>query len=941
MRRMALVVAAVGVVMGWTGTGLAQSTAELLEQAIYAEETAGDLTEAMRLYDAVISQGTGEDVYVARALYRKAMCQVKAGQGAEAEQSLAKLLAEFSGQEQVIVQARQAMNGLRMKDPARLMPPDMLVYAEFGSPGRQLEALLDLLEGTPLENPLELVGHGEVMRPGPLGRLLNPSMINEFKKIQGLAVGVGELGIEPGILAVLYPGQSDVLKGVLEAVIGSIMEPAGELSGLTLFQAGTDMAAAFDDQVILLSDSMDLLQFAVNQYRNHQPEPSLAETREFFTRVPVRARRDRLLTAWADVNQGYRQLIVAAHGDLPPRLAAANALLGLENMEELSLFAGLADDGLALDVEARLGEGRRMLAYDLVRTPNWTASDLPAIPPEAAAVLSLRIGERGQDAAQVLQAPLERWTGLDLGRELFANLEQLTLMAVPAAEAPAAGLSALSRMVVLGLSSRNPDRTRSLLHGLLGPLSHAASQGRTPLSAALPDDDLLAYPVARVDGQPVSVHLGRQGSTTLISLNRDLARGASAGALPAALQSVIAELPPATSKALLVNVGSLVRLQAAAAPIPLRLSGALPEAVEPLADALGQTHLVVRTEEEDNRLAIHLALGPVPRLAGLVPLIARWQTLQSQGALPPPVPTVHTDLTTGAVQLQWTARAGATGYDVRVGTDPAELEPAGQTAAASPVLTLEGLAPDTVYYGRLQETFAGNRSTAGPVWSFATPGVMARYTFDSAAEDGRIEDSSRHGNHGWARGGARILDEYQGRAGVLDCNGLSSSVEIPLSVSNDFTIALWVSTTHPGNPGKDWWEGRGLVDGEVTGPVNDFGTSMLDGKFVFGTGQAERPYNASVWSNGRIDDGAWHHLAAVRDGTTGEQIVYVDGKAEGAATGSTGPKPDPGRLLIGGIQAELEDGYFEGRIDDVLLFNYPLPAAEIERLWRDTRGDAD
>jgi len=32
------------------------------------------------------------------------------------------------------------------------------VYAEFGSPGRQIETILTMLKGTPYENPLATIG---------------------------------------------------------------------------------------------------------------------------------------------------------------------------------------------------------------------------------------------------------------------------------------------------------------------------------------------------------------------------------------------------------------------------------------------------------------------------------------------------------------------------------------------------------------------------------------------------------------------------------------------------------------------------------------------------------------------------------------------------------------------------------------------------------------
>jgi len=60
------------------------------------------------------------------------------------------------------------------------------VYAEFGSPGRQIETILTMLKGTPYENPLATSAASRQPtpsnRPRHRGRLLNPSMMAEFKK---------------------------------------------------------------------------------------------------------------------------------------------------------------------------------------------------------------------------------------------------------------------------------------------------------------------------------------------------------------------------------------------------------------------------------------------------------------------------------------------------------------------------------------------------------------------------------------------------------------------------------------------------------------------------------------------------------------------------------------------------------------------------------------
>ena len=941
--------ACAGILLGLAAGALGQSAAELLDQAIYAEETEGDLDKAVRLYEQVIATGGGDDVYVARALYRKGMCHLKAGQSELAEETLAKLLDDFAGQEQIIARARQVMAGFRMVDPARLMPPDTVAYAEIGSPGRQLERLLGILSGTPLENQLTMMmeqraeaipeGLPAGSPPMILARLLNPSMINEFKKIQGLAAGAQQPLIpgETPILVVLYPGESDALKGILHALIGGALRPAGEVAGLRVYGAEGAAFAAYNEDVILVSNMMDILRFAASQYQNHHPAASLADSQDFFSRVPMADRRDRLLTAWVDADGIYDRLTSMMGDDIPPQLLAMNAVGGLEDLKEIHLTGGLEEDGIRVGVEAEFAEGHHAMIYDLIRTPNGLGADLQGVPDNAAAVLSFRLGDATAAAVAALRQPLRRWTGLDLGRELFANIEQVAVSIVPPEDPRTFDPAGV---IAVAITSQQPAHSRALIHGLFSPLDHILSGGGTPLGAAMPDRESVSYLVGESGGRPQHLHVGLQGRTTLISLNPALVRAAQPGPL-SGIHAAMRALPPTTSKALAINAGGLIRTQAAM----MRRGNWDPDSstqqVNQLAELLSGTHLILHTEEEENRLAIHADLGPIAGLnqvLGLVLNARGARAVTSVSGVRDAHPMVKLDHAGGTARLEWTPQGQAAGTVVRFGPSKDELGVLAEVSPSTTTAVAEGLKPDTTYYWQVERRSEDGAVTPGEVWSFDTAGMKAHYTFDAVEDETMIRDRTRHGHHGIAGGGARVLPELQGRTGVLDLNGVSSYVEIPRSVGHDFTIALWVRTDHEGNHGSDWWQGRGLVDGEMVGTFNDFGTSVLDGRFVFGTGEPGPAYESetSVWSEKRIDDGVWHQVVAVRVAETGEQTVYVDGKRSGTVTGSIGPKSDPPGLRIGSILSGVEGTYFEGQIDEVRLYNYPLDAEAVEALYRET-----
>jgi hypothetical protein len=197
--------------------------------------------------------------------------------------------------------------------------------------------------------------------------------------------------------------------------------------------------------------------------------------------------------------------------------------------------------------------------------------------------------------------------------------------------------------------------------------------------------------------------------------------------------------------------------------------------------------------------------------------------------------------------------------------------------------------------------------------------LKAWYAFENAIAD------SAGTNHGTAIKADPNLpftyvDGMIGKAIVF--NGVDEAVQIPRSIQDSFTIKLWVKTTATGGTGG-WWNGRGLVDGEMPGGVNDFGTVVLGSKFGFGVGVPD----TTIASTTNINNNEWHFCVATRDHLTGQMRVYVDGLQEALATGGTGRKGASTALRIGSIQTG--GNFLAGQIDDVKLYNYVVDALSI------------
>ena len=225
----------------------------------------------------------------------------------------------------------------------------------------------------------------------------------------------------------------------------------------------------------------------------------------------------------------------------------------------------------------------------------------------------------------------------------------------------------------------------------------------------------------------------------------------------------------------------------------------------------------------------------------------------------------------------------------------------------------------------LAETSANSAQvSATPLAALNTPTLLALYKFES----GDAMDRSARGQDGAVTGGVTFATAGKVDSAAATFDGVNGSIQIPAEVGTDFSIAFWMKTTSTGGAGAQWWNGSGLVDGEVPGAVADFGTSLVGNKVAFGIGNPD----TTIMSASAVNDGAWHHVAVTRNGASGAMQLYCDGTLQASATGPTGTRSAPTTLRIGSIQTGF--GYYNGSLDEVRLYNYALAAAEVAKLFR-------
>ena len=641
------------VALALSGAAQAQNVSEQLENGLYTEQTVGDLDAAVQIYNKVLANPQAKPEQKAQAQFRLGMCYLKKRQEDNARQAFGAVVEKYADQKELVAQAKSRLGNLITANPAALMPPEVMAYAEVGSPGAQVEKIVAMLKGTPLANPLEAMSKGRqpatgpaAIRPGAgktpgdiIAALLNPSMLEEFKKVRGLAVGMTGLP-KPGgsvpVIAVLYPGQSDALKGLVTAgllVAGQPGEPFEEMQMLTIEGAAF---AAYDDAVVIVTTSLDQLKWSIRQYKGLSKDPSLATANKSFAELtsPETRRKD-ALTVWAAPGAVFKAALNqmrTPNGRLPGEVQIASVLFDIESLEGAVLRLVVDERNPYLELAAVYKDGHRAVGYDLIRTPALTAEGFEAVPLDAVGLIAVALGDAQQAKAQAATQAAKRLIGLDVGRELFANIEQISIFAMPVDGQITVGGPLVSPCIGLALTSRDPKRTQELLDEILSlPGAMAGAGQRAAATAPAPKPGEYALPM--LGG--ARIYMGQAGRSTVLAsdpavLNAALSavKAGKDDLAKSQLRAELARMPAGTCKLAVVNAGAAVeafssygrlRLPAQAQTRPSYQSQLAMYAKA--AESLSRTNLMLNTVEGPNRVTARLGVLNLPPLADLFSLV--------------------------------------------------------------------------------------------------------------------------------------------------------------------------------------------------------------------------------------------------------------------------------------------------------------------------------
>lgn len=195
--------------------------------------------------------------------------------------------------------------------------------------------------------------------------------------------------------------------------------------------------------------------------------------------------------------------------------------------------------------------------------------------------------------------------------------------------------------------------------------------------------------------------------------------------------------------------------------------------------------------------------------------------------------------------------------------------------------------------------------------------------------NGNANDESGNGNNGIVFGASLTADRFGNNNKAYSFNGSSSYIlsNTQSINSNSFSISVWLNTSHTKS------EEIGLVVSRKSGN-HAYGVFLFDTSLYFQMVTECGKQFLYNTKNQKNNDGNWHHFVSVYDGK--EMTAYIDGKA--FATISY----EKQICIIAPFEFGRDNPYgryFDGKLDDIGIWNRALSQTEVKTLFTSTISD--
>lgn len=514
----------------------------------------------------------------------------------------------------------QCQEDLASADFARLMPAEAMAYVEISEPGEHVNRLVRMLGlvREPTAAPVATKTGATPLGEGfffPEDFTISPALVAALSAFRGAAVAI--TGFDPhrgpdGVL-VVHPGNADLIRGLLETAV-QVSEPADPIEGFKCYRVQGEAWVAVSRRLFFVGRSREQVAAAVSRLKN--PEADSLARRDDFKALQA-DRENALLFAYVNgprVNQIARQMIRGQEAMM------AQALLDLDHIQAVSVAARTSNEGLEFKARLDLMQGHRNLVYGMIRTAPFSRRSLENVPAGAAAVVLIGLNPPTSpgSAASTAQAANEFPTAMDIGREFFANVEEIAVFVTP----PAPGGSTAGMPIPdIGLVLVAKDAAKSqavwgqllALPSMFMPGQATASEttiaGRKATEYRFPD----VPPIVLVQAQERAIVIGTPGAATAAA-QTTAEKGSILG--DAGFKPLLDRLTPSSSKAVLVHAGRATEMAAGFAHGPEQQQFRL------AASILNNLRIALVTDEQPTQFSVRGELTGLPNVPDAVRKLA-------------------------------------------------------------------------------------------------------------------------------------------------------------------------------------------------------------------------------------------------------------------------------------------------------------------------------
>ncbi len=277
-----------------------------------------------------------------------------------------------------------------------------------------------------------------------------------------------------GVL-VVHPGDCDLLRGLLETAV-QLVQPDKPIEGFKTyrFENGPHhFWITVTARLLIAGTNREAVAATVERLKN--PKSEGLATRPAF-KAHEAERRDGLLFAYVDGHETARRLRSFIKGNEANMVAG---LLDLEHLESLTLSVGVTDTSVQVIARVNLLPGHHNVAYNLIRTAPFDGRSLKAVPRGTAGVVLLGLNPATPaPTAKASSGPVEV-TGMDLGREIFANVEEVAFFVLPTIAKTEGGRAHVPEMAAV-FAVKDAAKSEAIWNQILGIVALVGVHHSTP-----------------------------------------------------------------------------------------------------------------------------------------------------------------------------------------------------------------------------------------------------------------------------------------------------------------------------------------------------------------------------------------------------------------------------------------------------------------------------